>query len=97
MRNIPETYAPSLFYTEGSVYYAGGLYGGATHVLFTLLSQLKHVTDLDLAQQPFRSPVHNDESVLNRVLASAEHVPVKVLSPRYIGPDFLRQPPFKNW
>ena len=80
MSNILKAYAPLFFNAAGSVYYAGGLYGGATHVLFSLLSQLKHITDLDLAQQPSRTPVHNDESVLNRVLASVEHVPVKVLS-----------------
>ena len=60
------------------------------------LQRLKQVTDGDLERR--RTPRFNDESVLNYVFAS--HWPPNIshtlLSPRYVGPDLLKQPPYVN-
>ena len=58
--------------------------------------RLKQVTDADLEHQ--RVPNFNDESVLNYVFASwwPQNISYKLLSPRYVGPDLLRRPPYIN-
>jgi len=58
--------------------------------------RLKQVTDADLEHQ--RMPKFNDESVLNYVFASwwPQNISYKMLSPRYVGPDLLRRPPYIN-
>ena len=59
------------------------------------MQRLKEVTDGDLERG--RAPRFNDESVINHVFAfDWAHRPYKILSPRYIGPDILREPPYIN-
>ena len=77
---------------KGTYYYAGGFYGGRTLALHALLVELRGLTDRDLEHG--RVARHHDESVLNRVLALQP--PAKTLSPRYLGPDLLRAPPYIN-
>lgn len=79
---------------QGTHYFAGGLYGGSTSSLLTIVKALKDLTDADLTRG--RTPRFNDESVINRFFASGLVQPHKILSPRYVGPDFVRQPPYIN-
>ena len=58
--------------------------------------RLKQVTDGDLDRR--RTPRFNDESVLNYVFASfwPPNISHALLSPRYVGPDLLKRPPYVN-
>ena len=54
------------------------------------------MTDAGLERRS--TPRFNDESVLNYVLASfwPPNISLTLLSPRYVGPDLLKQPPYVN-
>ncbi|HVX00696.1 MAG TPA: hypothetical protein VHA52_09730 [Candidatus Babeliaceae bacterium] len=74
---------------EGSVYYAGGFYGGVSKEFLLLVSSLKDAVNRDLLQLDFIAVWH-DESYLNRYFI--DNPPTVTLSPSYCYPESWHLP-----
>lgn len=68
---------------EGTRYYGGGFYGGNEECFWSFINMASWFVSADSEKGII--PVHNDESVLNRLLINSP--PTKVLSPSYHYPE----------
>ena len=73
---------------EGSIYFAGGFYGGSRDSFLKLCEEANRRIHIDLNNGII--PVWHDESHLNRYFI--DHPPSKILTPSYCYPESLKLP-----
>jgi histo-blood group ABO system transferase len=74
---------------EGTVYFAGGFYGGTSQEFLTMVAALKQAVNRDLLNLDYIAVWH-DESHLNRYFI--DNPPTVTLSPSYCYPESLCLP-----
>ncbi len=73
---------------EGSIYFAGGFWGGSRALFFKTCAEANRRIHIDLTNGIL--PVWHDESHLNRYFI--DHPPTKILSPSYCYPESVKLP-----